>query len=144
VAGELSTKLSDWYFSESGGLLLTPQARNFYFALQDLLRATSKFPQNWSADRSSEAEGDQKRIFREILTASGADDAIQVFNHFTTGSFEDWPKKALQLGEEWRKGIKRVIVCWKDLDSTQRFATLQQVGSILRTSLVNDLESRLQ
>jgi hypothetical protein len=40
--GDLSSKLSTWYFSECGGLLLTPQARDFYFSLQDLLRATLK------------------------------------------------------------------------------------------------------
>lgn len=29
-AQKMNTDLSDWYFSESGGLLLTPQARNFF------------------------------------------------------------------------------------------------------------------
>jgi len=144
VTAELSAKLSDWYFSERGGILLTPQARNFYFTLQDLLRTTSKFSEDWSANRSDESEGDQKRIFREVLTASGADEATHVFDHFTAGVFDDWHHQAVQLGEHWRKGIKMVIDCWKDLDSMQRFAALQQVGSILRTSLVNDLESRLQ
>ena len=58
IVSDLSSKLSDWYFSECGGLLLTPQARDFYFALQDLLRATSKFPEDWDTDRSGTSEGD--------------------------------------------------------------------------------------
>jgi hypothetical protein len=149
VVGNLSSKLSDWYFSEYGGLLLTPQARYFYFALQDLLRATSRFPEEWDADRSVESEGAQKDIFYDdVLTARKADkaisEAISVFDYFSKGTFEDWQNEAPDLGKKWRDGINKVAAGWNELDKRQRFATLQQVGSILRTSLVNDLESRLR
>jgi hypothetical protein len=140
----LSTKLSDWYFSKSGGLLLTPHAREFYFTLQDLLRATSKVPQDWSVDRSEASEGEQKVIFRALLTARNAGEAITVFDYFSNGVFKDWEEKAVDLGKKWKKGIAGVAAAWGELDERQRFATLQQVGSILRTALVNDLESRLR
>lgn len=144
AVGDLSSKLSNWYFSECGGLLLTPQARDFYFALQDLLRATSRVPEEWDADRSKESEGDQKLIFRAVLTAWSADEAVSVLDYFSTGAFEDWQNEATDLGKKWREGIKDIAAAWNELDEGQRFATLQQVGSILRTSLVNDLESRLR
>src|SRR5712691_1375298 len=51
TAEALSKKLSDWYFSESGGFLLTQPVRHFYFALQDLLRVIAK-SDDWTADRS--------------------------------------------------------------------------------------------
>jgi hypothetical protein len=134
--------LSDWYFSECGGLLLTPQARDFYFALQDLLRATSRAPEEWSAARFEEPEGDRHHIFRTVLEATGSD-AISVLDYFWEGKFENWPKEASDLGKKWRAGIKDVAAAWNELDERQRFASLQQVGSKLRTSLVTDLESRL-
>jgi hypothetical protein len=141
---DLSSKLSNWYFSESGGLLLTPQAREFYFALQDLLRATSGFPDEWNVDRSRVSEGDQRVLFRGVLTKHNAGkQAISVFEYFKTKNFEDWQGKAPGLGTEWRRGIKDVAKAWNVLDEPERFATLQQVGSILRTSLTIDLDSRL-
>ena len=142
---DLSSKLSDWYFSESGGLLLTPQARNFYFALQDLLRATSRFPGEWSVDRSRVSEGNNKEIFREVLTKNSAGkELLNVFRYFEIGKFEDWKDKAPDLGMKWKEGIKGVAKTWNTLDEPERFATLQQVGSILRTSLTIDLDSRLR
>ena len=148
AAGKLSTKLSDWYFSENGGLLLTPQARNFYFALQDLLRTTSRFPEDWSADRSEDYEGAHKNIFQEDVLLAQRNDpavngAISTFDYFSAGAFEDWREKAADHGKQWREGIDRIAAGWDQLNERQRFATLQQVGSILRTCLVNDLESRL-
>lgn len=144
VVSHLYLKLSDWYFSENGGLLLTPQARNFYFALQDLLRATYRIAEEWDADRSEASAGAQKDIFFDVLKARRADKAIDVFRYFSTGEFEDWQNKAADLGEEWREGIRAIPESWNELNEKQRFATLQQVGSILRTSLTNDLESRLR
>lgn len=144
TVGELFSKLSNWYFSECGGLLLTPQAREFYFALQDLLRTTSKFPAEWHVDRSEASHEDQKPVFRKVLAARSAGEAVEAFDYFLTGEFENWQDKGSQLGKDWKKGIEGVAKAWSELDERQRFATLQQVGSILRTSLVYDLESRLR
>jgi len=148
VVGDLSSKLSDWYFSDSGDLLLTPQARDFYFALQDLLRATSKSLEEWEADRSEEAAGGEREIFIHILrvktTNATNGQVIDVLDYFKNSTFEDWQKEATSLGEKWRAGIKNVAANWKELNAKERFALLQQVGSILRSTLVNDLDSRLR
>jgi hypothetical protein len=142
AVGDLSSKLSDWYFSACGGLLLTPQAREFYFALQDLLRATSSVPEEWCAARSKEPEGAHTRTFRAVLEAHAAE-AIGVLDYFSEGKFEDWQERASDLGKKWRAGIRDVAAAWDQLDEGQRFSSLQQVGSKLRTSLTTDLESRL-
>jgi hypothetical protein len=148
MVGELSSKLSDWYFSEAGGLLLTPQARNFYFALQDMLRATSSTPEEWKADRSGQSEGAHRDTFRAILVArtagGGSNPAVLAFDYFGKGEFDDWLVAAVDHGRNWRDGIGRVATIWRELNDPERFAVLQQVGSILRTSLANDLESRSQ
>ena len=142
--GELSVKLSDWYFSENGGLLLTPQARDFYFALQDLLRATSTSPEDWEADRSEESEDTLKRIIRDLLAATKSNGAIGTLDYFSARAFQDWEEQAVALGGQWRTGINDLAAVWTRLDGRQRFATIQQVGSVLRTSLSTDLESRVR
>jgi hypothetical protein len=141
AAGDLLTKLSTWYFSECGGLLLTPQSRDFYFALQDLLRVISNIP-DWRADRSDEVAGSADGILREVLKAKNAIDAISVLDYFSSSSFEDWDSKGVDLGKVWRRAIRGLGAAWGELTERQRFVTLQQAGSRLRTSLVNDLESR--
>jgi hypothetical protein len=141
AAGDLLTTLSTWYFSECGGLLLTPQSRDFYFALQDLLRIISKIP-DWSADRSEEVAGSADGILREVLKARNVSDAISVLEYFAASSFEDWDSKGTDLGKVWRGAVRELGAAWEELTERQRFAALQQVGSKLRTGLVNDLESR--
>jgi hypothetical protein len=73
----------------------------------------------------------------------GAVDAARVLDYFKAGDFKKWQSEAPALGEQWREVIKGVIAAWSELDGRRRFAVLQQTGSILRTCLVNDLESRL-
>lgn len=141
---QLFAKLSDWYFSECGGLLLTPQARDFYFALQDLLRSTSRSPEDWTADRSAVAEGDEARLFRDLLQTRKATNALSVLDYLSTSDLERWESTAADRAKMWRTEINSLAATWNDLDPKQHFVTLQQVGSVLRTSLVNDLESRLR
>jgi hypothetical protein len=147
VVGKLSSSLSDWYFSECGGLLLTSQARSFYFAVQDLLRATSRIPEDWEADRSEESEGEQRNHVYSLLERKRGDDvvlkAIGVLDYFRTGTYENWHETAPDLGRRWREGISQIAAGWMELDRKERFAVLQQAGSLLRTSLVNDVEARL-
>jgi hypothetical protein len=142
AAANLSSNLTNWYFSECGGLLLTPQAREFYFALQDLLRVISTIANPWNADRSEKLEGDANPIFHELLRANHASGAISVLNYFSNSSFEDWQQKAVSFGKEWRASIKQFGPVWSELTEHERFEVLQQVGSKLRSTLVNDLESR--
>ena len=143
VVGDLYSKLSDWYFSECGGLLLTPQARDFYFALQDVLRTTSRVPEDWSAVRSEEPQGGHKLILRKVLEARNSNEVISVLDYFSGGKFENWQDRACDLGSKWKAGIRDIAAAWNELHEGQRFALLQQVGSMLRTALVADLESRL-
>jgi hypothetical protein len=145
--GKLSAKLSDWYFSEAGGLLLTPHARDFYFALQDLLRTTARLPQPWKVEPWVEAEGSQRESLRQALHTRVGDSvtegALEVLTYIEKGDFASWQQKAADYGTKWREGIKLLAADWERLNNRQRFAVLQQAGSILRTSLTVDLESRL-
>jgi hypothetical protein len=145
TAGELSTTLSDWYFSTTGGLLLTPQARDFYFALQELLHRISRLPEDWQADRTPAAEGKEQSAFEDVLARHKVGlAAIGVLSYLSKGVFGDWHVRAAGLGGNWRMAIREVASRWVDLDPTERFATLQQAGSVLRACLTIDLESRLR
>jgi hypothetical protein len=138
----LSSKLSDWYFSECGGLLLTPQVREFYFALQDLLRTTSRDSEEWVAVRPVTPDVDEKDIFVALLNAKGAQGAIDALQFVASSDLESWQSAAKEHAEKWKAEINHVATSWNELDSGRRFATLQQVASVLRTSLCNDVESR--
>jgi hypothetical protein len=117
VVGGLSSKLSDWYFSDCGGLLLTPQARDFYFALQDLLRTTSKL-EDWDADRHEESEGTQRATFEAVLKTKGADGAIGALEYLSTPYPQDWQDKAAGHAKQWKEGINEVAKAWNDLNKT--------------------------
>lgn len=138
----LCSKLSDWYFSDCGGLFLTPEARDFYFTLQDVLQTASRFHFDWSANRVDSAEMSQT-IFRDLLTSRNATGAIDVLDYFSKGDYDQWREKGLPQGKIWRQEISTVANEWSKFDGYQRFAFLQQLGSKLRTSLSNDLESRM-
>jgi hypothetical protein len=138
----LCSKLSDWYFSDCGGLFLTPEARDFYFTLQDVLQTTSRFHTDWCADRVDSAEVSQK-IFRELLTSRNANGAVDVLDYFSKGDYAQWREEGLLQGKTWRQEIRKIANEWDGFDGCQRFALLQQLGSKLRTSLSNDLESRM-
>ncbi len=47
-------------------------------------------------------------------------------------------------GSLWRKDIKKLAAQWSELDERERFAVIQQIGSVLRTILANDVESRMR
>jgi hypothetical protein len=142
AVGVLCSKLTDWYFSDCGGLFLTPEARDFYFTLQDLLQMASRFDTDWRADRIESGEISEK-IFRELLISKSANHAIEVLDYFSKGDYEQWREKGSLQGKTWREEMKKIAEEWRPLDEHQRFAVLQQLGSKLRTSLSNDLESRM-
>jgi hypothetical protein len=142
TVGALFRRLTDWYFSECGGLLLTPQAREFYFALQDLLLVVSRVPGEWRAERFGELEGDAEPMLLSASLERNAEEAVCTLNYFKRGGFEDWRDKGGIVGQEWRKALKELGSAWTELNERQRFAVLQQAGSKLRASLANDLESR--
>ena len=145
-ARALSKTLSDWYFSEAGGLMLTRQARDFYFALQDLLRAIGGVAGHWWLDWAEAAGTDPPTVLRAVLARDGGarSGAIAVLDYFALTKFDDWQDAAPNYAQAWRTGLNRIAAAWGDLDPHERHASLQQAGSILRSSLSIDLESRLR
>jgi hypothetical protein len=79
------------------------------------------------------------------VTCPSLGGAISALEYLSaTDVLEDWQNEAASVAGKWRKGINDVAAAWSELDRKQRFATLQQVGSVLRTSLANDLEGRVR
>jgi hypothetical protein len=143
AARTLQGELSDWYFSPSGGLLLSRQVRDFYFTLQELLRAVGKKP-DWRAERSSEK---LRNVFLRVLEREGLRDAQATMAYLKDldepgGNPDGWPDEAPALARKWKDDIEKLHARWDDLDPNEQFAVLQQVASTLRTSMVNDVESR--
>jgi len=137
----LSNSLSDWYFSECGGMLLTSHVREFYFALQDLAHGVGGASDDWQSERSSD---DQKSMFESILKRMDLTDALGVMDRLSQADHADWPVVTTADGKRWRTAVQALAGRWRELDERERFVVLQQVGSVLRTSLAHDVESRLR
>lgn len=147
TAQELSTALTKWYFTKTGGLLLTPHARDFYFSLQDLLRLVGNFPQDWEVERTHASQGSEEAQLRALLARLGTSEAKAVLRGLDCledGVLTKWETEAGPLAKHWRAAIAQLGARWGDLSDQERFVTIQQAGSILRTSLCCDVESRLR
>jgi len=142
-AATLSDELSNWYFSSTGGLLLTRESRGFYFALQDLLRAVGTTSSPWQATRHSD---EQLPVFRSILQRRKLSHALATLDYFEPEKVGNWPAGAVDLGKVWQSDVRALATedIWSTLSDSERFAVLQQVGSVLRASLTYDVESRLR
>jgi hypothetical protein len=101
-AGELSHALSGWYFSAEGGLMLTSVVREFYFALQDLLR-TIAGSKEWQVERS---EADHHAVFRATLDAMNLKDALTTLDYFTETD------RGVESGAE-RRGDESLAKGWR-------------------------------
>ena len=142
-AGALSGTISDWYFSPTGGLLLTKDAREFYFALQNLLRTVSATSSDWLATPVS---ADQREIAMKALARFNLREAMATREYFRQEQFDNWSDVAHRYGMAWNAGLQTIAQepNWLALSENERFAVLQQAGSILRASLTIDIESRLR
>jgi hypothetical protein len=147
AVAKLSNDLSDWYFSEQGGLLLTRHVRDFYFALQDLLRGVAAVP-DWHAERSAD---DPETTFEAVLEDAGGTNALAALAYLdrfegptSELTIRDWPGKAHEHARLWRTDIGQLLAAWPGFEPSKRFAVLQQVASTLRTTMVLDVESRLR
>jgi hypothetical protein len=138
--GHLNDELSDWYFSECGGMFLLPHAREFYFALQDFARVVSK-GEDWQCPRSDD---DHKKRFQNILDKMQLKGAAAAMEKLQNARVADWPEGIEDVGQRWREDIKNLASRWTELDEVDRFTVVQQVASVLRTNLANDVESRLR
>jgi hypothetical protein len=138
---ELSKNFSDWYFSDTGGLMLTKHNRELYFALQDLVDAVAKAETDWEAERTNEPDAP----FQDLLQRRDLKAALKLTKHLKEAEAQDWPSDDFdKMANEWRKDIRNLAGSWGEIDSNERFAVLQQVSSVLRTGLTNDVESRLR
>ena len=137
---EMSKKLSGWYFSETGGLMLTSHNRDLYFALQDLVSAVADQP-GWEAERTREPRG----IFLVVLERRELTAARALIKHLDDIDISGWPSTDMEtLARAWRSDVAKLAEGWPELGREERFAVLQQVASVLRTGLTYDVESRLR
>ena len=94
---DMSKGLSGWYFSETGGLMLTSHNRDLYFALQDLLADVTKTGR-WEAERTP----DPRQLFERVLEREGSDtsylgNADELIGHLDTIEIKDWPDSDLAV-----------------------------------------------
>lgn len=138
---ELSDRLSEWYFSECGGMLMTSHVREFYFAMQDLARSIGDASEDWQCHRHS---GDYKDEFEKILKRMNLGNAVTIMDKLSEADLTKWPPYSLDECKRWRTDVAGLGRRWGDLSEDERFVVLQQVGSVLRTNLANDVESRMR
>jgi hypothetical protein len=136
---DLSKELSDWYFSETGGLLLTSHNRDLYFALQDLVSSVADQPR-WNAERTREP----RPAFLGALDRRNLTTARALVEQLDQVDISTWPEGVEPLTRGWREDVERLADEWPTLDEREHFAVLQQTASVLRTSLTYDVESRLR
>jgi hypothetical protein len=84
----------------------------------------------------------EKDIFVTLLRAKNAQGAIEALQFVANSDLQGWQSEAKEHAIKWKAGINYLATIWSGLDNRQRFVTLQQVASVLRTSLCNDVESR--
>ena len=122
-------------------MLVTSHVREFYFALHDLAHGVGGAPDDWQSERSSD---DQKSTFESILKRLKLTDALEVMAKLSQADRAEWPVVTAADGRRWRTATQTLAGRWPELDECERFVVLQQVGSVLRTSLAHDVESRLR
>jgi len=135
-----SESLSTWYFSPDGGLFLSRRAREFYFALQELLQSVGRLP-GW---RCEVRPLDPKTIFTAFMRELAEGDR----NVAATMALLEKPE-ALDA-EQWRASCRAIA---KRLEAfvgesapgagEAIYAATQQVSSILRSNLAREIRSRL-
>jgi hypothetical protein len=138
---DMSKKLSDWYFSANGGLMLTSHNRDLYFALQDLVSRAGSARADWVAERTA----NPRKVFEAVLKREELDNARAFMKDLDEASPQDWPSADLEdTAHAWHEDVGSLAAGWAEIDGGERFAVLQQVSSVLRTGLTYDVESRLR
>lgn len=143
-ATDLLRKLSEWYFSATGGILLTTRARDFYFSLQDLMRVVGGLS-DWKCDQRP-SQPRIRVVFTKLLGELDlkGQQLVDQVNLVLNG------KPELLDPAKWR------LVCGLVADKLESlvksadsgageaiYAAIQQVASVLRTNLAHELRSRL-
>jgi len=141
AAGALLRDLTDWYFSEEGGLMLTAPVREFYFALQDLLRVIAGVS-GWRSERPADPRGEFADLAR-TKNLTGVSEVLAAFKN-EDKALSLWTHDVKPLADRWHTDVKQLAADWSHLEPSQHFAVLQQVASTLRTAMTCDVESRLR
>jgi hypothetical protein len=123
---------------------MTSHVRDFYFALQDLVRSVGNAPDDWQCQRIFDDGRSMLQGFQSILRGMNLENALEVTEKLDNVSLEDWPTITLEDGRRWRTDVNTLGSRWSELDEREKFVVLQQVGSVLRTMLAHDVESRLR
>jgi hypothetical protein len=141
TARSTSKNLTEWYFSENGGLFLSESARDFYFALQDTLKKFAEAPR-----------------LQNTPHLDGRDTFINMLEFHPALSFKY--KKCVDCylaehpermpPEDWKhlcKALRTYVIEQLAKDpahgSYLAFCMTQQVSSALRSRLAHELDSRL-
>jgi hypothetical protein len=141
-ATDLLKKLSEWYFSATGGILLTTRARDFYFSLQDLVRAVGGLS-DWKCDQRP---SQPRMVFARLLRDLDLKDQqlVEQVDLVLQGQAEllDSAKWRLVCGSIADKLVSLVNSSNEEAGEVI-YAAIQQVASVLRTNLAYELRSRL-
>ena len=139
-ATALFEDLSTWYFSENGGLLLTSRARDFYFPLQELLRTFGRLT-GWRCDPRPT---DPEIIFADLLAEISRKDPklkphVDLVRRPDKLEAKDWKAVCESVSERLES-----LVDESDPKAGEAiYAAIQQVSSVLRSNLADELRSRL-
>lgn len=136
-AQRLAQSLSDWYFSANGGMFLTARARDFYFALQETLEAAGDMKEFKVTQRPDDVKG----LFRAFLAKAGgahsvAAEGLEQPDAIDSARWLDTCKALAQALKALPANSEREV-------SDTVFAVVQQVSSALRTTLAQELHTRL-
>ena len=141
-ATELWEELSDWYFSNNGGLFLTKRAREFYFALQDILGKVKDI-NDWQCENRPD---NPEELFNKLLTKlPESNPIVKAYSKETrdpitmdAGQWRETCRKSLALELETLANAQQPATDVGDII----YSTIQQVSSVLRSNLANDIKSR--
>src|SRR4051794_5196153 len=101
--GDLSEKLSQWYFSEKGGLMLTSHNRDLYFALQDLLSSVAN-QESWKGERMRAP----KESFLAVLDRQKLTRARALVDHLAHIDVSTWPGDVEALTRGWHEDVNKL------------------------------------
>ena len=134
ISERLYEELSNWYFSETGGLFLTNRAREFYFALQNVLQSFGNM-NDWDCP---ERPANPHRLFVTMLEgmAEENDNIKDVLGKIDPVK---WKSSCELIAEHLASLVNKSQAQTGGLI----FASAQQISSILRTNLTYEVHSRL-
>jgi hypothetical protein len=141
TARSTSKDLTDWYFSENGGLFLSDPARDFYFALQDTLKKFADAPRLQNTPHL-----DGRDTFVNILKLHPA--LTTKYRKCVDAYTAEHPER--MPGEDWRHLCEHLRTYVLEQlakapahGSHLAFCMGQQVSSALRSKLAHELDSRI-